>query len=37
VYLDQGRCAQLWAALKDNKVADYVAANRKDTLPVAPR
>jgi LCP family protein required for cell wall assembly len=37
VYLDQARCGRLWTALKDNKVADYVAANRKDTLPSAPR
>jgi LCP family protein required for cell wall assembly len=37
VYLDDLKCADLWNALRANKVADYVAANKASALPDVPR
>jgi LCP family protein required for cell wall assembly len=37
VYLDDLKCADLWNAMRGNKMADYVAANKASALPDVPR
>ena len=37
VYLDDSRCAMLWAAVKNDTMASYLAGHSGDTLPAVPQ
>ncbi len=37
VYLDRGRCTELWRAVRSDSVHDYLARHRSEGLPDVPR